>query len=44
MLILSITIEITKGKQLEMQLTRVNGRRVRVDFKDGEVTSDTGCF
>ena len=32
---------MTKGKQLKLQLTRVKGRRVRVDFKGGEVTS--GC-
>jgi len=33
-----------KGKQLELQLTRVKGRRVRVDFKGGEVTSDAGLL
>ena len=26
---------MTKGKPLELQLTRVKGRRVRVDFKGG---------
>ena len=35
---------MTKSKQLELQLTRVKGRRVRVDFKGGEVTSDAGLL
>ena len=35
---------MTKGKQLKLQLTRVKGRRVRVDFKGGEVTSDAGLL
>ena len=35
---------MTKGKQLELQLTRVKGRRVRVDFKGGSVTSDAGLL
>ncbi len=35
---------MTKGKQLELQLTRVKGRRVRVDFKGGEVTSNAGLL
>ena len=35
---------MTKGKQLKLQLTRVEGRRVRVDFKGGEVTSDAGLL
>ena len=35
---------MTKGKQLKLQLTRVKGRRVRVDLKGGEVTSDAGLL
>ena len=35
---------MTNSKQLELQLTRVKGRRVQVDFKGGEVTSDAGLL
>ena len=35
---------MTNSKQLELQLTRVKGRRVRVDFKGGSVTSDAGLL
>lgn len=34
----------TRCKQTELNLTRVKGRRVRIDFKGGEVTSDAGLL
>ena len=34
----------TRCKQTELNPTRVKGRRVRIDFKGGEVTSDAGLL